>query len=121
MRDRVEAALATAVSRRLLPSDGKSGSTLERVTLADGTEYVLKHVDPRRDWIMQATRDSGRIARLWEAGVFERMPAAIDTAIVAVSSTPQGCTVVMRDVTASLLPDGAPVTRLQSRQLLAQR
>lgn len=119
MRDRLEAALATAVSRRPLQGDGKSGSTLERMTLADGTELVLKHVDPQRDWIMQATRDTGRIARLWAAGLFERMPAIIDTAIIGVVATPQGCTVVMRDVTESLLPDGAPVTRLQSRQLLA--
>ena len=119
MRDRLEAALATAVSRRPLQGDGKSGSTLERVTLADGTELVLKHVDPRRDWIMQVTHDTGRVARLWEAGVFERMPAPIDTAIVGVVPTPEGCTVVMRDVTASLLPDGKRVTRSQSRRLLA--
>jgi hypothetical protein len=119
VRDRLEAALATAVSRRPLQSDGKSGSTLERVTLADGTELVLKHVDSRRDWIMQATRDTGRIARLWEAGVFERVPATIDTAIVGIEPTPHGCTVIMRDVAASLLPDGAHVTRAQSRQLLA--
>jgi hypothetical protein len=119
VRDRLEAALATAVSRRPLLNDGKSGSTLERVTLADGTELIVKHVDPRRDWIMQATRDTGRIARLWDAGVFERMPATIDTAIVGIASTPGGCMVVMRDVTPSLLPDGVPVTRRQSRQLLA--
>ena len=118
MGDRLAAALATAVSRRPLQGDGKSGSMLERVTLADGTELVLKHVDARRDWIMQATHDTGRIARLWESGVFERMPPTIDTAIVGVVATPEGCTVAMRDVTASLLPDGVPVTRMQSRQLL---
>ena len=118
MRDGLEAALASAVSRRPLQADGKSGSTLERVTLADGSELVLKHVDPRRDWIMQATHDTGRIARLWEAGVFARMPPVVDTAIVDVAPAPAGCTVVMRDVAASLLPDGARVTRAQSRQLL---
>ena len=118
MRDQLDAALATAVARHPLQGDGKSGAMLERVTLADGTDLVLKHVDPRRDWIMQITRDTGRVARLWEAGVFDRMPAAIDTAIVGVTPSPEGCTVVMRDVTASLLPDGAPVTRVQSRRLL---
>jgi len=116
--EQLEAALATAVSRHPLHGDGKSGSTLERVTLADGTGLVLKHVDPRLDWIMQATHDTGRVARLWAAGVFDRMPPAIDTAIVGVAPTPDGCTVVMRDVSASLLPDGVLVTRSQSRQLL---
>ena len=119
MSDQLQAALATAVSRHPLQGGGKSGATLERVTLADGTELVLKHVDPRRDWIMQATHDHGRVVGLWDAGVFERMPPPIDTAIVGVAPTPEGCTVVMRDVTASLLPDGARVTRLQSRRLLA--
>ena len=117
--EQLEAALATAVSRHPLHGDGKSGSTLERVTLADGTRLVLKHVDPHRDWIMQATHDTGRVARLWAAGVFDHMPPVIDTAIVGVAPAPGGCTVVMRDVSASLLPDGLRVTRSQSRQLLA--
>src|SRR5207244_8257905 len=109
--EQLEAALATAVSRHPLHGDGKSGSTLERVTLADGTRLVLKHVDPHRDWIMQATHDTGRVVRLCAAGVFDRMPAVIDTAIVGVAPAPDGCTVVMRDVSASLLPAGLRVTR----------
>jgi hypothetical protein len=67
---------------------------------------------------MQATHDTGRVAGLWEGGVFERMPTVIDTAMVGIVPTPGGCTVVMRDVTASLLPDGVPITRARSRQLL---
>ena len=62
---------------------------------------------------MQTTRDSGRIVRLWDAGVFARMPPRrSDTAIVALTPTAEGCTVVMRDLAAlAACPTGRLVTR----------
>lgn len=85
-----------------LVADGMSGSTLERGWLDDGTTVVIKHIDPRFDWLMQATGDDGRVAGLWEAGVFDRVPASIEHAMLDVRRTPGGAVVVMKDVSAAL-------------------
>ena len=57
--------------------DGKSGSRIERVTLADGRGFVVKHVSPAWDWIMRATHDAGRIAVLANGGTLRRVPGVI--------------------------------------------
>ena len=84
---------------------GMSGSQLERGWLDDGTAVIIKHVDPRFDWIMQATGDDGRVAGLWEAGLFERVPPSIEHAILDVRRTPNGAVVVMKDVSATLFDE----------------
>ena len=62
--------------------DSKSGARFERVVL-DGDDFLLKHVDPRDDWIMRQTGDIGCIPiRVWEAGVFDLVPDVIDHAVV---------------------------------------
>lgn len=91
-----------------LASAGKSGSALERGWLDDGSAVVVKHADARQDWIMQATRDDGRIAGLWANGLFDRVPASIDHAMLDVQRAPGGAVVVMRDVSAQLFADEAP-------------
>ena len=103
----------------LVGADGKSGSVLERATLADGSVVVLKHVDVDADWIMRATGDDGRIERMWETDVFAAVPDAIDSTMLGVERHPGGCTIVMRDVSASLFADGQMVTREQSRRIIA--
>jgi hypothetical protein len=85
-----------------LDADGKSGSQLERGRLDDGTAVVIKHADARRDWIMQATGDDGRIAALWADGVFARLPASVEHGMLHVEPTRSGATVVMRDLSAPL-------------------
>lgn len=88
-----------------LVADGMSGSSLERGWLDDGTVVIIKHVDPRSDWIMQATGDDGRIVGLWDAGVFERVSSSIEHAILDVRRTPYGAVVVMKDVSATLFDE----------------
>jgi hypothetical protein len=105
------------VRREPIVSDGKSGSLLERGRLDDGTSVVVKHADRRRDWIMQATGDEGRIASLWAGGIFERLPASIDHVLLDVEPVPGGAVVVMRDVSAALLADGRGL-RAAHRQVL---
>jgi hypothetical protein len=99
--------------------DGKSGSRIERVTLADGRCFVVKHASPAWDWIMRALHDHGRIATLASSGLLERVPGSIEHAVVAVEPEGDGWAVVMRDVSATLVGDGERLSRARSRQVLA--
>ena len=95
-----------------------SGSLIERVTLEDGHVVVVKHLDPARDLILRSLDDDGRLARLWEAGTFERMPKVVEHGILAIEPEAAGWVVVMEDVGAALLPDDRPIGRAESRRLL---
>jgi hypothetical protein len=91
-----------------LGSAGASGSALERGWLDDGSTVVIKHAIMRHDWIMQATRDVGRVATLWAAGFFDQVPAVIDHATLEVRADPDGAIVAMRDVSTHLFNDVVP-------------
>ena len=111
--------LVDVVSREpLAAADGRSGSLLERVVLADGRALVVKHVLDGGDWIMRATADHGRAAELWSAGVLARVPEVIDHTVVGAEQVPGGWVVIMRDVSAALVPDHARVGRDDSRRVL---
>jgi len=116
----VTSMLAGAIHREpLAASDGRSGSLLERVTLADGEAVVVKHARAASDWIMRATHDDGgRVATLWSSGLLRRVPAVIEHAILAVERDGDGWLVVMRDLSAALLPDAARLSRTRSRRVL---
>jgi hypothetical protein len=115
----VTSPLAGEVRREpLAATDGRSGSRLERVLLASGEPLVVKHVLAASDWLMRATGDEGRVAELWASGLLDRVPAVIEHAIVAVERDGAGWTVIMRDLSAALLPDGARIGRAESRRVL---
>jgi hypothetical protein len=107
--------LADAASDRqpLLTGDQKGGSNLERLVVR-GEVYVAKHLDLRTDWIMRFTSDLAcRPLVAWRAGLFDRLPACIDAAVMACYPG-RGlgqAVLVMRDVGPSLIPEGdAPVS-----------
>jgi hypothetical protein len=111
--------LADVVTREpLAAADGRSGSLLERVVLADGRALVVKHVRDGGDWIMRASHDHGRAAELWSSGVLARVPDVIDHAVVGVERAEDGWVVIMRDVSAALVPDHARLSRGDSRRVL---
>ena len=111
--------LADVVAREpLAAADGRSGSLLERVVLADGRALVVKHVRDGGDWIMRASHDHGRAAELWSSGVLARVPDVIDHAVVGAERAEDGWVVIMRDVSA-LVPDHARLTAGDSRRVLA--
>jgi aminoglycoside phosphotransferase (APT) family kinase protein len=101
-----------------LVSNGWSGNALERVRLADGRSLVAKRLVPGSDWIGRATRDRGREALLWTTGVLERVPAAIDAAVVAVVRDGDAWWVVMRDVSGQLFDASSTLSRQDSRRVL---
>jgi hypothetical protein len=115
----VNSLLAGVVSRQpLAVADGRSGSLLERVTLAGGEVLVVKHVRDGGDWIMRASHDHGRAAELWSSGVLGRVPEVIDHAVLGAEQVTGGWVVIMRDVSAALVPDHARISRADSRRVL---
>jgi hypothetical protein len=94
-------------------ADSLSGSPFERVTVGERA-YVLKHVSRDLDWIMRALGDGldGRppwAGILWREGLLDRLPSEIDHAVVgmAYEPGPDRLSVLMRDVSATLVPNGA--------------
>ena len=76
---------------------------------------------PGSDWLGRCTRDPGREALLFADGVFARMPATVDPAVVAAEPEGEAWWVVMRDVSDELLDDSTPLTREENRFVLGPR
>jgi hypothetical protein len=104
--------------RRPLVSTGWSGNRLERLRTADGRRLIAKRIDPSADWIARNSGDPGREGLLYTEGLFERMPAAIDPAVVAAEHEGDAWWVVLRDVSDRLLDADSPISRDQNRRVL---
>ena len=113
--------LATAVERTVLEGhDGRSGASLERVRLADGTRLVVKRVLASTDLTMRFSGDvTGRELTLWEAGVFDRLPSGIGHAIVGGWRDGDEVVVVMRDLGDAVITWDTPIGRAECRRLFA--
>ena len=98
---------------------GNSGAELERVTLPDGTPGIAKRVVPGGDWLGRVAGGRAITAELWQAGVLQRLPAAIETGIVAVEPDGDGWRILMRDLSAALLPAEGPISRARHREVMA--
>jgi aminoglycoside phosphotransferase (APT) family kinase protein len=114
------ASLGRVTERSTLASSGWSGNRIDRLVLANGQALIAKRIVPGSDWLGRATRDPGREALLFADGVFARMPASVDPAVVAAEPDGDAWWVVMRDVSAELVDDSTPLTREQNRFVLAR-
>jgi hypothetical protein len=114
----IDELLARASHRQpLQASDGKSGSTIERVVI-DGERYVLKTMHPDLDWITRVLGDiSCWPVRMWTSGLRNDVPAVIDDTIVAAEPgrgrNGWGGRLLMRDVSPWLVPEGDEVVPLE--------
>jgi hypothetical protein len=106
----VDELVAGATSREVFThADGKSETLMERVVI-DGERYVLKHLDHRRDWIMRCTGDLAcRPVTLWRTGLFDRLPDVFDHTVVGASWDGVAGSLLMRDVSDHLVPEGDDV------------
>ena len=116
---RLVARLGDVAAHEPVVSNGWSGNVLERVALADGRRLIAKRIVPGTNWIDRHTNDEGREALLFRSGALARMPRTIDHAVLAAERDGDAWWVVMRDVSASLLPDGKRLTREEHRRVLA--
>ena len=114
------ASLGEIAERTTLASSGWSGNRIDRLVLADGRALIAKRIVPGSDWLGRATHDPGREALLFADGVFARMPASVDPAVVAAEPDGDAWWVVMRDVSSELLDESTPLTRDQNRFVLAR-
>jgi hypothetical protein len=110
----IEELLADATHRRRFRhEDGKSGAPMEHVII-DGEPYVVKYLHPDDDWIMRAYGDLRCAAvRAFCSGLMDAMPPCIDPAVVGAAAGlgrhGWGAALLMRDVSAWLVPEGDDV------------
>jgi hypothetical protein len=98
----------TAVSPHpLIAQYNKSGSHLLRLELnqGQGPSLILKQISPATDWLMRATNDTRcRSVTLWEHGLLDQLPPEIDHAMLACARDGDNWAILLRDVSADLLP-----------------
>lgn len=81
--------------------DGRSGATLERLTLDDATTLVLKQADPRKEISGLLGIADAELA-LWQAGAFARFPDTIHHAIVDKWTEGDHILTLMRDLDGTI-------------------
>lgn len=107
----VDDLLAGAEERRpFVNPDGRSAAAFERVRI-DGVVRVVKYVHLDDDFTMRVSGDVAcRTVRAWQAGLLDCAPGLIDHAIVGAATgwgrNGWGAALLMRDVSADLLPLG---------------
>jgi hypothetical protein len=99
------------------PADGKSSSTFEKVVV-DGERYFLKRLSPASDWIMRVTGDRyHRPYLIWQSGLMDQAPRSIDHTVVAMEVAGDGpdaeLSMLMRDISAGLVPEGDAVVPIE--------
>lgn len=99
-----------AVREPFASTDGKSGVTMERVSI-DGERFILKHLNLEDDWTMRATGDlTCRPITVWRTGLLDQVPGCLDHTVVGAAwddqARRQGGALLMRDVGDALLPEG---------------
>ncbi|MGZ4484536.1 MAG: phosphotransferase family protein [Nocardioidaceae bacterium] len=113
--------LDTALDRRPVSDDGRSGAALERVLLADGARVVVKRFDPSVDLVMQLSGDGrGREVEFFRRGVFDRLPARVLHPVIDGWYDDDGRGVlVMRDLGAAVLSWTSVVTERQAETMFS--
>jgi hypothetical protein len=90
-------------------AETRSDAPFEAVEL-DGERCVVKFVHPDFDFTMRVSDDRGcRALQVWQHGLMDLAPERIDHATLGVARWGRddlGCAVLMRDVSASLVPPG---------------
>jgi hypothetical protein len=104
--------LDTALHHAPVNDDGRSGATLQRVLLADGTRVVVKRCDPGLDMIMRLSGDTScREVEVVQRGVLDRLPSTVLHSVIDAWYDDDGRGVlVMRDLGDAVLTWGSVVS-----------
>lgn len=117
----VDELLAGATDRQpFLTTDSKSGARFERVLL-HGEPHVVKYLHVDDDWIMRSSGDLRcRPLLVWRSGLLDALPACIDHAVVGAAEglgrNGWGAALLMRDVSAHLVPPGDDAVPLEQHE-----
>ncbi len=113
------AVLDTALDRAPVNDDGRSGATLERVLLADGSRVVVKRFDPSVDLVMRLSGDTrGREVDFFRRGTLDRLPVTVLHPVLDGWYDDNGLGVlVMRDLGDAVLTWNSVVTTEQARTM----
>lgn len=99
--------------------EGKSGATLERVVLADGSRLIVKRLSAANDLMMRLLgADVGKEYVLWSAGVLDDLPDGVGHAVVDGWVDGDTTVLVMRDLGNAVLTWERHLTRAQCRRVL---
>lgn len=110
--------LRDAQGRRPLVSNGKSGASLEAVTIG-GAPYVLKILGGPEDWALRAAGvPGGGVVEAWRRGLLDALPDCFRQPIVAVAHEDGISALLMEDVGAWLVPDHGPFPAEQQARFL---
>ncbi len=115
------ATLESAVERGPVNDDGRSGATLERLLLADGSRVVVKRFDPSVDLVMRLSGDDrGREVELHQRGTLDRLPRRVLHPVIGGWYDDDGLGVlVMRDLGEAVLGWESIVTEEQARTMFS--
>jgi aminoglycoside phosphotransferase (APT) family kinase protein len=106
----------TGAAEEPLVHSGYSGAALSRLTRSDGERFVIKRMSLDRDWVMRSTADDAcREACIAAAGV--DLGTHVTTPNIGAARDGDGFALLMRDVTADLLPEGM-ISRKQLEQII---
>jgi len=115
------AVLDAALDRAPVNDDGRSGATLERVLLADGSSVVVKRFDPSVDLVMRLSGDlHGREVDFFQRGILDRLPPTVLHPVMDGWYDDEGLGVlVMRDLGDAVLSWKSVVTTAQARTMFS--
>ena len=119
----VDELLADATEHQsFITSDSKSGNPFERVTIA-GEPHVMKYVHVDDDFTIRGLGDlAPRALTVWSTGLVDVAPSFIDHALVGaargIGRNGWGAALLMRDVSASLVPPGDGAISLEQHHSL---
>jgi hypothetical protein len=90
-------------------SDARSGATFEKLII-EGRPCFLKVISAEDDWIMRVTGNTQWEFQVWQAGLYHRVPAIIDHAMIGMALEDSGgmprMAMLMHDRSADLVPPG---------------
>ena len=102
---------AAGTSSAFDPRDLKYTSTdLQSVGLSTGERVVVKHLASQGDWLMRASGGVGRAQELWRAGTLSALDSVVDHGVIGLVDFGDHEAIVMRDLSATLIPEFALLT-----------
>jgi hypothetical protein len=100
-------------------ASGSMGAPFERVSMADGSVCLIKHMSQADDAIMRILHDRGSIGALWHSGLLGRLPPPLASSVLDVRREGDGWAILMLDLSEALIAEDRVISRPENRRILA--